>query len=158
MTDYIGITEAQSNPFAPLTSELVKQLRDNPIAIAEGDDPAPRIAGVAIGTFIGRGSFGDTGVAITDLDPRGRLIAIVGGEPDSLPGFRLSNDNGVTWGEKVNSLGLVFINLSNGNSTSTPTQFSGGLGSTSGNNFNAIEFSLNFGSGFFEVSYLNRGA
>ena len=43
MSDYIGITEAQSNPFAPLTSELVKQLRDNPIAIAEGAEGAPRV-------------------------------------------------------------------------------------------------------------------
>ena len=43
MSDYIGITEAQSNPFAPLTSELVKQLRDNPIAIAEGAAGAPRL-------------------------------------------------------------------------------------------------------------------
>ena len=44
---YIGITEAQSNPFAPLTSELVKQLRDNPIAIAEGASGAPRLRGLA---------------------------------------------------------------------------------------------------------------
>ena len=43
MADYIGITEAQSNPFAPLTSELVKQLRDNPIAIADGAPGAPKI-------------------------------------------------------------------------------------------------------------------
>ena len=43
MTEYIGITEAQSNPFAPLTSELVKQLRDNPIALAEGAEGAPGI-------------------------------------------------------------------------------------------------------------------
>ena len=47
MSDYIGITEAQSNPFAPLTSELVKQLRDNPIAIAEGAEGAPRLRGLA---------------------------------------------------------------------------------------------------------------
>ena len=43
MADYIGITEAQSNPFAPLTAELVKQLRDNPIAITEGAPDAPRL-------------------------------------------------------------------------------------------------------------------
>ena len=47
MSDYIGITEAQSNPFAPLTSELVKQLRDNPIAIAQGAEGAPRLRGLA---------------------------------------------------------------------------------------------------------------
>ena len=43
MADYLEITEAQSNPFAPLTSELVKQLRDNPLAIAEGTAGAPII-------------------------------------------------------------------------------------------------------------------
>ena len=43
MTNFIGITEAQSNPFAPLTSELVKQLRDNPLAIARGATGAPRV-------------------------------------------------------------------------------------------------------------------
>ena len=42
MADYIGITEAQSNPFAPLTSELVKQLRDNPIATIKSAPGAPR--------------------------------------------------------------------------------------------------------------------
>ena len=47
MADYIGITEAQSNPFAPLTSELIKQLRDNPLAIAEGAEGAPRLYGKA---------------------------------------------------------------------------------------------------------------
>ena len=51
MADYIGITEAQSNPFAPLTSELVKQLRDNPIAIAQGADGAPRINSLAHPVF-----------------------------------------------------------------------------------------------------------
>jgi hypothetical protein len=45
---YIAITEAQSNPFAPLTSELIKQLRDNPIAIAAGAAGAPRIQTAAI--------------------------------------------------------------------------------------------------------------
>jgi hypothetical protein len=50
MTDYIGITESQSNPFAPLTSELVKQLRDNPIAIAEGAPGAPRLLDAALGS------------------------------------------------------------------------------------------------------------
>ena len=59
MTDYIGITEAQSNPFAPLTSELVKQLRDNPIAIAEGAPGAPRIN--PIGAMTHNGAVGAVG-------------------------------------------------------------------------------------------------
>ena len=48
---YIPITEEQSNPFAPLTSELIKQLRDNPIAIAAGLSGAPRIERPAIGSW-----------------------------------------------------------------------------------------------------------
>ena len=52
MADYIGITEAQSNPFAPLTSELVKQLRDNPIAIAGGAAGAPRNHGKSLAESI----------------------------------------------------------------------------------------------------------
>lgn len=43
MTDYISITEAQTDPGAPFTSDLAKQYRDNPIAIAEGSAGAPRI-------------------------------------------------------------------------------------------------------------------
>lgn len=43
MTDYISITEAQTDPGAPFTSDLAKQYRDNPIAIAEGAVGAPRI-------------------------------------------------------------------------------------------------------------------
>lgn len=43
MTSFIGVTESQSDPFAPLTSELVKQLRDNPIAQMEGATGSPEI-------------------------------------------------------------------------------------------------------------------
>lgn len=49
---YIAVTEPQSNPFAPLTSELVKQLRDNPIAIAEGAAGAPRANGKMAATLL----------------------------------------------------------------------------------------------------------
>lgn len=41
MTSYITITDAETDPEAPLTSELAKKWRDNPIAIAEGDPTAP---------------------------------------------------------------------------------------------------------------------
>lgn len=43
MADYIAISDTQLDPDAPVTSQLMYQLRDNPIAIAEGDDGAPRI-------------------------------------------------------------------------------------------------------------------
>ena len=34
MTSYIAITNAETDPEAPLTSELAKKWRDNPIAIS----------------------------------------------------------------------------------------------------------------------------
>lgn len=41
MTSYITITDAETDPSAPITSELAKKWRDNPLAIAEGDSTAP---------------------------------------------------------------------------------------------------------------------
>ena len=43
MTAYITITDPQTDPDAPLTSELAKQWRDNPIAMFEGVVGAPRL-------------------------------------------------------------------------------------------------------------------
>lgn len=44
MADWTNITDAMTDPDAPLTSELAKAWRDNPIAIAEGASGAPRVA------------------------------------------------------------------------------------------------------------------
>lgn len=41
MTTYVAITDAETDPSAPVTSELAKKWRDNPIAIAEGSNNAP---------------------------------------------------------------------------------------------------------------------
>ncbi len=41
MTTYITITDPATDPGAPITSDLLKQLRDNPIALSEGDNNAP---------------------------------------------------------------------------------------------------------------------
>lgn len=43
MTSYITITDAETDPSAPLTAELAKKWRDNPIAITEGASGAPKI-------------------------------------------------------------------------------------------------------------------
>jgi len=48
MTDYTIISNTQVEPEAPVTSELMNSLRDNPIAIAEGATAAPRVALKAI--------------------------------------------------------------------------------------------------------------
>lgn len=62
MTDYTTITDAQVDPEAPITSELVTALRNNPLAIIEGAAAAPRIdpinamahqgAASAVGTYL----------------------------------------------------------------------------------------------------------
>jgi hypothetical protein len=43
MADYTTITDAQVDPEAPITSELMSALRDNPIAITEGASGAPKV-------------------------------------------------------------------------------------------------------------------
>lgn len=43
MTSYIAITNSEVQPEAPITSELMTKLRDNPIAISEGATGAPPI-------------------------------------------------------------------------------------------------------------------
>ena len=45
MVDYTTISDSQVDPNAPLTSELMTALRDNPIAIAEQSTGAPIIVG-----------------------------------------------------------------------------------------------------------------
>ena len=102
MTDYIGITEAQSNPFAPLTSELVKQLRDNPIAIAEGATGAPRVQGNAIVdkevvdfTLVSAVA----NVDFTDLSLQRFAIVISGS--NSPIGARFSIDGGLSYTSEV---------------------------------------------------------
>ena len=43
MADYIPILDSQLEPKAPVTSELMFQLRDNPLAMFEGAVGAPRL-------------------------------------------------------------------------------------------------------------------
>lgn len=77
MTDYLPITDAETDPGAPGTSELWKKWRDNPIAIAEGADGAPRVQGIALGGVY-LGSFTQDGKnpqALLGLDKVGLLVA-----------------------------------------------------------------------------------
>jgi hypothetical protein len=57
MTTYIAITDPETDPDAPLTSELAKKWRDNPISMFEGDATA-----VAAGVTL-RDAALDTGAA-----------------------------------------------------------------------------------------------
>lgn len=54
MTIYNAVLDTQIDPDAPLTSVLMYQLRDNPLAIAEGDESVPaayRIGHVSLGSI-----------------------------------------------------------------------------------------------------------
>ena len=97
MTDYIAITESETDPGAPATSELAKKWRDNPLAIAEGAVGAPLISGAIrkiidqqeIGAFIfARGpsttAYGDV-VAGSSLTYAGAIssASAVAGVPNS---------------------------------------------------------------------------
>lgn len=53
MADWTTITETATDPDAPVTSSLLKALRDNPSAIADGASGAPRIVRSALKTATG---------------------------------------------------------------------------------------------------------
>lgn len=97
MADYIDVTESQSDPFAPLTSELTKQLRDNPIAMAEGQPGAPRFA------YRAR-RFTDSSGAISYLSGyQGcRILGYfdIGSNPGATFEIQFSND-GTTWPDGI---------------------------------------------------------
>ena len=48
MTDYTGISNTQVDPGAPVTSELMASLRDDPLAIAEGSLDAPGVTALGM--------------------------------------------------------------------------------------------------------------
>ena len=48
MASYVTITDSQVDPEAPITSESMSALRDNPTAIAEGASGAPRVTFAAL--------------------------------------------------------------------------------------------------------------
>lgn len=107
MTSYITITDAETDPEAPLTSELAKKWRDNPIAIAKGDATAPKIqmaalvtdstaiswvasrnAGVAVGAvgsyaFVARDTDGTSSDLLAGTTYAGSLLTYAGFESSS---------------------------------------------------------------------------
>lgn len=71
MTSYITITDAETDPEAPLTSELAKKWRDNPVAIAEKDATVPstlRLGKWKLGDFAttSGSSISVSGLSLTD--------------------------------------------------------------------------------------------
>lgn len=83
MADYVAITDAQIEPGAPGTTDLFNQLRDNPIAIAEGAPGAPGVRHSAFLSPVAGTTFpvGTVSATITSsdgaatLEVRGRCLA-----------------------------------------------------------------------------------
>lgn len=109
MTSYITITDAETDPSAPLTSELAKKWRDNPIAISEGSAGAPKIkmrafssgALAATATFTGLGNYGGLTFNVVATENAGSTLENVT--------FEYSND-GSTWSTPI-VIGTVIDNL-----------------------------------------------
>lgn len=104
MTSYNIITDAETDPSAPLTSELAKKWRDNPLAIGEGSVGAPRVQGKALGG-IRQTMLTVTGTSyatITGLDSYKWIKLTCSLDPDSTTSARecevqLSSNGGSTW-------------------------------------------------------------
>lgn len=98
MTDYTSIADSQIDPKAPVTSELMTALRDNPIAIAEGAAGAPKIADkviyedTVVSSWVTVTGLGDFSGCFVDL-----YFSISAG-PESTTDFDFEvSDDGSTW-------------------------------------------------------------
>lgn len=119
MTSYNIITDAETDPSAPLTSELAKKWRDNPIAIGEGSTGAPRVQGKALGG-IRQTMLTVTGTSyatITGLDSYKWVELICSLDPDAGAGrncdVELSSDGGSTWPRSLTVFSHTFSSASN---------------------------------------------
>lgn len=112
MTDWTTITDSQVDPKAPVTSELMTALRDNPAAITEGATGAPKIQTAAIqdaavnrvklktATNSGSYSFGGDGGSVTiNMDSYSFFPSVSGGA-DSFTlggtGVKVSSSSGAS--------------------------------------------------------------
>jgi len=114
VTTYTTITNGEVDQDSPVTQPLMEALRDNPLAIAEGDTTAPKVqAGAinnpsAVASRASPSSLPGVLFTITDLDRVASIFVVSsaiarnisggGGPVTTTTRYRLSNDNGATWG------------------------------------------------------------
>lgn len=103
MTDYIEITDAETDPGAPGTSELWKKWWQNPIAMAEGAVGAPKINGKALtNIFLGNASATSTASPYSFLSIGNFDEIMLSGSSGIVVGNALqvsfSSDGGTVWG------------------------------------------------------------
>ena len=117
MTTYSAIANGSIDQDSPVTQPIMTALRDNPLAIQEGDSTAPRVKGKALGDMV-IGTIetsGTTAVGLTGLDDHSVIICLgalfvklAGGQLET----RYTDDNGSSWGSwQTTSTGTVADNI-----------------------------------------------
>lgn len=118
MTSYIAITDAETDPSAPITSELAKKWRDNPIAIAEGDATVPDNlrSTVLLGTLTMTSGTSQTLSGLV-LTPYKNLFIEVDrvSHNGTSTSMRLEGFTATTASQSSFTIGRIFVNLSTGN-------------------------------------------
>lgn len=160
MATYTAITNGQIDQDSPITQPLMAALRDNPIAMAEGDSSAPKFALQAqvAGTFAT--SSGGTAV-FTNLDDfAGAEFTVLAKEVTGVSAnnvtIEYSTDNGSSWSTPVtigtvqddaDGMGNGYLNFSDGalvgiffGSQSVDTRFTNTTMSGASSSINALRF------------------
>lgn len=105
MADYITVVDSSVDPDAPLTSDLMYRLRDNPIAIAEGAVGAPKVRSEALNLATLAGDRTSDGVVFT-MNGLDRVAALMVNSYASITHtaagsatvrYRTSTNGGSTW-------------------------------------------------------------
>lgn len=111
MATYESPIDSQTDPDAPITSQLGKRWDNNPIAIAEGASGAPRVSPKATGyTVLSGGAVGT--VVLTDIssyDGADIEVKYRNSAPAGAPMVLDLSDDGVTYGSTV-TIGTVGAN------------------------------------------------
>lgn len=101
MTAYVAIPNGDIDQDSPVTQELLTALRDNPLAIAEGDASAPKIMPPALDLFLGGGAINSTGTTFTGINCSA-LMLMFGSTQSVTTSYsmqvRFSSDGGATFG------------------------------------------------------------
>lgn len=150
MADYTTITDSQVDPEAPITSELMSALRDNPIAIAEGAANAPRVeaSGRKFEALARQSATGTTAIGWTSLETDWLIqFFIRGNAPETTSNLqvRASSNNGSTWSSYatiITSPALSDQIPATFNTKTGVLTWAGGVVSTGVTNANGVQFRM----------------
>lgn len=101
MTAFVAIPNGDIDQDSPVTQELLTALRDNLLAVAEGDATAPKILPPALDLFLASGAINSTGTTFTGLNCQAVMLMITSTQSVTT-GYnwqvRFSSDGGATFG------------------------------------------------------------